>query len=81
MKQYNRSIKIALDKSTGEILDADEIFNKTKDAFQIRKKYQTGELPLSCCECQQELVVSGSKYDRLHFKHKPGHSYCILSDE
>ncbi|MFJ1490119.1 DUF6035 family protein [Capnocytophaga canis] len=81
MKQYNRSIKIALDKSTGEILDADEIFDKTKDAFQIRKKYQTGELPLSCCECQQELVVSGSKYDRLHFKHEPGHSYCILSDE
>ncbi|GIZ16572.1 competence protein CoiA [Capnocytophaga catalasegens] len=81
MKQYNRSIKIALDKSTGEILDADEVFNNTKDAFQIRKKYQTGELPLSCCECQQELVVSGSKYDRLHFKHKPGHSYCILSDE
>lgn len=48
MKQYNRSIKIALDKSTGEIIDADEVFDKTKDAFQIRKKYQADELSLSC---------------------------------
>lgn len=38
-------------------------------------------IKLMSCPFLVELVVSGSKYDRLHFKHKPGHSYCILSDE
>lgn len=80
MGRYDRSIKIAFDKTSGEILDADEIFDITKDAFQIRKKYHEGNLMLSCCECEQDLMVSGSKYDRLHFKHKPGHDYCILAD-
>lgn len=77
MGRYDRSIKIAFDKTSGEILDADEVFDITKDAFQIRKKYHEKNLILSCCECEQDLMVSGSKYDRLHFKHKPGHGYCI----
>lgn len=80
MGLHDRSIKIAFDKTSGEILDADEVFDITKDAFQIRKKYHEKNLILSCCECEQDLMVSSSKYDRLHFKHKPGHSYCILSD-
>lgn len=80
MGRYDRSIKIAFDKTSGEILDADEIFDITKDAFQIRKKYHVKNLMLSCCECEQDLMVSGSKYDRLHFKHKPGHDYCTLAD-
>ena len=80
MGRYDRSIKIAYDKATGEILDAEEIFHITKDAFQIRKKYHEKTLMLSCCECEQDLIISGSKYDRLHFKHKPGHEYCILAD-
>ncbi|MDD4437734.1 MAG: DUF6035 family protein [Tissierellia bacterium] len=80
MERYDRSIKIAFDKISGEILDADEIFDITKDAFQIRKKYHEKKLILSCCECEQDLMISGSKYDRLHFKHKPGHGYCILAD-
>lgn len=80
MGYYDRSIKIAFDKTTGEILDADEVFDIAKDAFQIRKKYHEKNLELSCCECEQDLMVSGSKYDRLHFKHKPGHGYCILAD-
>lgn len=80
MRYFDRSIKIAFDKTTGEILDADEVFDIAKDAFQIRKKYHEKNIELSCCECEQDLMVSGSKYDRLHFKHKPGHSYCILAD-
>ena len=80
MGRYDRSIKIAFDKASGEILDADEVFDITKDAFEIRKKYHEKNLILSCCECEQDLMVSGSKYDRLHFKHKPGHGYCILAD-
>lgn len=80
MARYERSIKIAFDKISGEILDADEVFDVTKDAFQIRKKYHKKDFMLSCCECEQDLIVSDSKYDRLHFKHKGGHDFCILSD-
>jgi competence CoiA-like predicted nuclease len=80
MGRYDRSIKIAFDKTSGEVLDADEVFDITKDAFQIRKKYHEGNIILSCCECEQDLMVSGSKYDRLHFKHKPGHDLCLLAD-
>lgn len=80
MGRYDRSIKIAFDKTSGEILEADEVFDIKTDAFEIRKKYHEKNLVLSCCECEQDLMVSGSKYDRLHFKHKPGHSYCILAD-
>lgn len=80
MGRYDRSIKIAFDKTSGKLLEADEVFDITTDAFEIRKKYHEKNLILSCCECEQDLMVSGSKYDRLHFKHKPGHSYCILAD-
>jgi len=80
MGRYDRSIKIAFDKTSGEILEADEVFDIKTDAFEIRKKYHEKNLILSCCECEQDLMVSGSKYDRLHFKHKPGHNYCILAD-
>lgn len=80
MGRYDRSIKIAFDKTSGEILEADEVFDIKTDAFEIRKKYHEKNLILSCCECEQVLMVSGSKYDRLHFKHKPGHGYCILAD-
>lgn len=80
MGRYDRSIKIAYDKTSGEILEADEVFDIKTDAFEIRKKYHEKNLILSCCECEQDLMVSGSKYDRLHFKHKPGHDYCILAD-
>lgn len=80
MSRFERSIKLAFDKTSGEILEADEVFSETKESFQIRKQYHENKLNLSCCECEQELMVSGSKFDRLHFKHKPGHSFCILSD-
>lgn len=80
MRRFERSIKLAFDKTSGEILEADEVFSETKESFNIRKQYHENNLNLSCCECEQELMVSGSKLDRLHFKHKPGHSFCILSD-
>lgn len=80
MGRYDRSIKIAFDKTSGEILEADEVFDIKTEAFEIRKRYHEKNLILSCCECEQDLMVSGSKYDRLHFKHKPGHGYCILAD-
>lgn len=33
MGRYDRSIKIAFDKTSGEILDADEIFDITKSDY------------------------------------------------
>ena len=80
MSQHERSIKFAFDKSSGEILEADEIFKKSNDPFEIRRQYHSNKINLSCLECAQDLTVSGSKFNRLHFKHKPGHTYCILSD-
>ena len=71
MGRRERSIKIAFDKSSGEILDADEVFDKTKDAFEIRRQYHEKKLTLTC---------SDSIYDRLYFKHKPYHNFCILTD-
>lgn len=35
MGKYERSIKIAFDKVSGEILDAEEVFDITKNAFEI----------------------------------------------
>ncbi|MFA5330664.1 MAG: DUF6035 family protein [Prolixibacteraceae bacterium] len=80
MGRYERSIKIAFEKVSGEIIDADEVFERKTDAFELRRLFHEGKLKLSCCECEQELNVSGSKYDRLYFKHKPKHNFCILAD-
>ncbi len=80
MSRFERSIKLSFDKASGEMLEADKVFSEPKESFQIRKQYHENKLNLSCCECEQELIVSGSKFDRLHFKHKPGHSFCHLSD-
>ncbi|MDP2336271.1 MAG: DUF6035 family protein [Bacteroidota bacterium] len=80
MGHYERSIKIAFDKLSGEILEADEVFDIKKDAFAIRRQFHKNEVELYCCECEQKLNVSTSKYDRLHFKHQSPHDYCILTD-
>lgn len=82
MGKYKRSIDVAFDQISEKVLYAEKLFEDSqKDAFEIRRLYQHRDLKLLCLECGQELSVSGSKYDRLHFKHKPGHSYCVLSDE
>ncbi len=77
---YERSIKLAFDKLSGEILDADEIFKESTVAFDVRKRFHNQEFDLSCLECEQGLNVSVSKYDRLHFKHQPKSPNCILKD-
>ncbi|HBS89132.1 MAG TPA: hypothetical protein DEA97_21475 [Bacteroidales bacterium] len=79
MCAFDRKIKIAYEKNSGLIINADEIFNKKTDGFEIRKLFHYKQLNYYCCECNQELNISGSKYDRLHFKHKPKHETCLLS--
>jgi len=75
-----RSIKIAFDKISGKVLEANEIFDNKKDGFVVRKQFHKNEVELFCCECGQILNVSTSKYDRLHFKHQPNANYCILKE-
>lgn len=77
---FERTIKEAFDKLSGEILKADEVFNDTEDKFLLRKKFHKDEIELFCLECHQKLNVSTSKYDRLHFKHNPNADYCLLKD-
>src|SRR5215204_3230552 len=81
MERYERAIRIAFDLISGEVLEADEVFDKKKDAFELRRQFNMDEVQLYCCECHQKLNVSTSKYDRLHFKHQKGADYCILKDD
>lgn len=77
---YERSIIEALDIISEEILTADEVFKITKEAFAFRTKSVKNEIDLYCLECKQQLNISGSKKDNLHFKHYPNADSCILKD-
>lgn len=77
---FERTIKEAFDKLSGEILKADEVFDVSKDAFLLRKQFHKDEIELNCLECEQKLNVSTSKYDKLHFKHNPNADFCLLKD-
>ncbi|MCK7590472.1 competence protein CoiA [Subsaxibacter sp. CAU 1640] len=77
---FERTIKVAFDKISGMILEANEVFETYESAFEIRKQFHKDEVELYCCECSQKLNVSTSKYDRLHFKHQPNAEYCLLKD-
>ena len=77
----SRFIKVAFDKTSGEILEADDVFDTAKNSFELRRQYHRDEVELYCCECDQKLNVSSSKYDRLHFKHQPNASFCYLKSE
>ncbi|HEX7356284.1 MAG TPA: DUF6035 family protein [Ignavibacteriaceae bacterium] len=78
--KYERKIKVAFDKISGEYLEAEQVFDDKKDGFLIRKKFHKNDIELYCCECEQQLNVSTSKYDNLHFKHQPNAKYCLLKD-
>lgn len=78
---YERSIKLAFDKITGEIINADDVFDDRSIGFEIRKKYNRDEIDPHCLECENRYIVSSSSCDRLHFKHSPTDDYCILKDE
>ncbi|HEY0652251.1 MAG TPA: DUF6035 family protein [Chryseosolibacter sp.] len=81
MGRYDRLIKLAFDRISNRTVDADELFDTKKNAFEIRKQFHRDEFDFYCKECEQPLGISTSKYDRLHFKHEKGADYCILKDE
>jgi competence CoiA-like predicted nuclease len=78
---YERSIKYGLNKVTGELLDADVIFSKTKEAFALKKQFILEKQVIHCRECDQELFITTSKYDRLHFRHSPQSEPCLLKQD
>jgi competence CoiA-like predicted nuclease len=78
---FQRSIDLAYDKVTGEFYDADLVFQVAKEGYELRKQYNSGKLNLFCCRCDQPLIISDSKNDRLHFKHFPNAGYCALKDD
>ncbi len=80
MSRYQRSIQIAFDEISGEIIKAEDEFKNATNAFQLRTKFSSGLIKLQCFECGEGLNVSGSKYDRLHFKHHPHSPDCILKE-
>ena len=81
MARYDRLIKFAYDRLSDKDWDADDLFDTKKNAFEIRRQVSRDEFDFYCKECHQQLEVSTSKYDRLHFKHSRGADYCILKDE
>ena len=57
-----RAIKYAIDKNTGEIIDADELYDDRLTGFETRKKYNRGEIEPICLECNNKLSVPLSVY-------------------
>lgn len=77
---YQRSIDLAYDRDTGECYDAATSFRVAKEAYELRKRYNIGELKLGCYRCDQPLLISDSKNDHVHFKHFPNADDCPLKD-
>jgi len=80
MKPLERSIKYALDTTLGTIIDADEEFKNTKDAYAVRHQFNSNTREFYCIECEQKLTLSTSAKGNLHFKHQPNAQNCILKD-
>lgn len=78
---YERSIKIAFNRISGELVEADELFRNSKEAFAIRRQFHLNEIELFCFECGQKLEVATSKHNRLHFRHVKHADFCILKDQ
>ena len=75
------SIPLAYDKKTGERIDIDELEN-IKQGYEMRKRYNEGEFIPICVDCKEDLVVSTSKNERVHFRHNKGsESSCELKNK
>ncbi|MEB0280531.1 MULTISPECIES: DUF6035 family protein [unclassified Mucilaginibacter] len=77
---FQRTIDLAYDRDTGECYDAATSFKVAKEAYELRKRYNSWELNLGCYRCNQPLLISDSKNDNVHFKHFPNADDCPLKN-
>jgi competence CoiA-like predicted nuclease len=77
---FQRTIVLAYDRDTGECYDATTSFKVAKEAYELRKRYNSGKLNLGCYRCDQPLLISDSKNDNVHFKHFPNADDCPLKN-
>ncbi len=80
MSGFKRAIDIAFDRVSGEVLEAEQVFDTQKNSFELRRQFHRDEVELFCRTCEQKLYVSTSSRDRLYFRHGQGHERCLLTD-
>lgn len=78
---FERSIKSAIIKETGEIIKSDEYFNNRQDSYEIRAAYNRGNITFLCLECRQKLGLYKSHKHTFYLKHLPNSEYCELKEE
>ena len=81
MGKFERSIKHAVNLSTGELVNAEERLSKENDPFDLRGQVGLKHENFECYECGQKLTLATSKNQRIHFRHTRNSSPCILKDE
>lgn len=59
--KFLRSIDLAYDRDTGECYDAATSFKVAKEAHELRKRYNAGELNLGCYRCDQPCSFRTAK--------------------
>ncbi len=78
---FERSIKSAIIKETGEIIESDEYFKNKQEGDEIRTEYNRGNITFLCLECRQKLSLSKSNKRTFYLKHFPNSEYCELKEE
>lgn len=78
---FERTIKSAIIKETGEIIESDEYFKKKQEGDEIRTEYNRGNITFLCLECRQKLSLSKSNKRNFYLKHFPNSEYCELKEE
>lgn len=78
--RYERAIAQAVDRLTGELLKASEIFKDAKTASVYRRQYNENKIVPFCRECEQNLQISKSRLERHYFKHGQDSDYCWLKE-
>ena len=82
MSRYERSIQVAVDTSTGEVVKAVKLLSRdAPDRYLTREKDSLNEVRYECYECGQRLHVATSKGDNLHFRHSPKSEECVLKGD
>ncbi|KAA1242596.1 DUF6035 family protein [Aquimarina sp. RZ0] len=78
---FERSIKSAIIKETGEIIQSDDYFKNKQNGDEIRTEYNRSNITFLCLECKQKLSLSKSNKRTFYLKHFPNSEYCELKEE